>query len=64
MEEKEDLPKKRHFWIYGPPNSGKTTYKNKNLGNAFEIPKNNDFYGYAGEKVMWIDEFKGQLTIQ
>lgn len=28
LEEKEDLPKRRHFWICGPPNTGKTTWKN------------------------------------
>ena len=59
LEEKEDLPKKRHHWIVGPPNSGKTTWKNSNLSEAFEIPKNNDFSGYSGERSLWIDEFKG-----
>lgn len=26
-----DLPKKRHYWIYGPPNCGKTTWRKKNI---------------------------------
>ena len=59
MEVKEDLPKKRHFWICGPPNTGKTTWKNNNLKDPFEMPKNNDWNGYNGETELWTDEFKG-----
>ena len=60
MEEKDPLAvKKRHYWIQGEPNTGKTTWKDKNLLSGFEIPKNNDWTGYNGEKDLWIDEFKG-----
>lgn len=64
LEERLDLEKKRHYWISGPPNCGKTTWKNNHLVRPFEIPKNNDWQGYNGEDELWIDEFKGQLTIQ
>lgn len=60
--------KKRHEWIYGPSNSGKTygLYKKmaENPDNWFQIPVNNDWAGYNGEKNLWIDEYKGQLTLQ
>lgn len=59
MEERLDLEKKRHYWISGPPNCGKTTWKNTQLVRPFEIPKNNDWSGYNGEDELWIDEFKG-----
>ena len=58
LEEKEDLPKKRHYWIHGPPNCGKTTFKDT-LKDTFEIPKNKDWEGYSGQRTLWIDEFKG-----
>ena len=32
--------------------------------NWFQIPTNNDWIGYSGEKNLYLDEFKGQLTIQ
>lgn len=53
------MDKKRHYWISGPPNCGKTTWKNNHLVRPFEIPKNNDWVGYNGEDELWIDEFKG-----
>lgn len=57
-----ELPKQRHYWICGPPNSGKTTWRLKNIKeDHYEIPKNNDFKNYNGEHNLWIDEFKGQL---
>ncbi len=59
VEERQDLEKRRHYWIYGDPNSGKTTWKNTFLKDDFEIPKNNDWTGYKGETELWIDEFKG-----
>lgn len=65
----EEMPeKKRHEWIYGESNTGKTTYLRKMMqevdGGWFQIPYNNDWKGYAGEKNLYADEFKGQLTIQ
>lgn len=60
------LPKKRHYWIWGGSNTGKT-FRREQLeaaGATFQIPYNNDWCGYGKEKVLWADEFKGQLTIQ
>ena len=66
----EKLPeKKRHLWFYGGSNTGKT-YKLREMmkqtgeENWFQIPTNNDWIGYNGEKYLYMDEFKGQLTIQ
>ena len=63
-----DIEKKRHFWIYGESNSGKTYYVRKlikeNPNDWFQIPLNNDWAGYNNEKNLYLDEFKGQLTIQ
>lgn len=62
-------PKKRHLWFYGESNTGKT-YKLREMmketgeENWFQIPTNNDWFGYNGEKYLYMDEFKGQLTIQ
>lgn len=60
LEEKEDLDKCRHLWIFGPPNCGKTWWKDNKIPEPkFEIPRNNDWTGYSGERNLWIDEFKG-----
>lgn len=63
-----ELEKKRHEWIYGESNTGKTYRIKKqikeNPGDWFQIPLNNDWIGYQNEKHLYIDEFKGQLTIQ
>lgn len=66
----EKLPeKKRHLWFYGASNTGKT-YKIREMmkqtgeENWFQIPTNNDWIGYNGEKYLYIDEFKGQLSVQ
>lgn len=61
--------KKRHYWIYGPSNSGKTTQLREmmtdiGMEHFFQIPYNNDWRGYTGEKYLYADEYKGQLTIQ
>lgn len=63
-----DIEKKRHIWYYGESNTGKT-YRIKQMikddpDNWFQIPLNNDWIGYNEEKNLYIDEFKGQLTIQ
>lgn len=60
--------KKRHFWIYGDTNSGKTYYKEHILkerhpNDWFDIPYNNDYFGYNGERFLFADEYDGQLTI-
>lgn len=66
----DKLPeKKRHLWFYGASNTGKT-YKIREMmketgeDNWFQIPTNNDWIGYNGEKYLYIDEFKGQLSVQ
>lgn len=58
--------KKRHFWIWGPSNTGKTTWLREKMqeGEWFQMPTNNDWNGYSGEDNLYIDEYKGQLTIQ
>ena len=62
------LEKQRHHWIYGESNTGKTEKLWQNMdeieGGWFQIPTNNDWKGYNGEKNLYLDEFKGQLTIQ
>nr|WQA30171.1 MAG: rep protein [Cressdnaviricota sp.] len=65
---KETPPKKRHWWIYGNSNTGKTTYLRKQMdeipGGWFQIPTNNDWKGYNSEKNLYLDEYKGQLSLQ
>ena len=66
----EEMPeKKRHLWIYGPSNTGKTTLlrnqmREKGEENFFEIPTNNDWVGYNNQYYLFMDEYKGQLTVQ
>lgn len=64
----EEVEKKRHFWFYGNSNSGKTYNLRKMMKedpkNWFQIPTNNDWVGYNNEVNLYIDEYKGQLTIQ
>lgn len=66
----DELPeKKRHLWIYGPSNTGKTTMlrnqmRERGEEHFFEIPTNNDWVGYSDQYYLWMDEYKGQLTIQ
>lgn len=63
-----DLPKKRHRWIYGPSNTGKTTGLRALIAmdpqNWFQIPPNNDWAGYKSQRYLYMDEYKGKLTIQ
>jgi len=64
-----DILKKRHFWTFGPANSGKT-YRLKQFlmavgdDEAYQMPYNNDWTGYLNQKYIWADEYKGQLTMQ
>lgn len=66
----EEMPKKkRHHWIYGNSNTGKTTMLRQKMveekeNGWFQIPTNNDWKGYNGEKNLYLDEYKGQLSLQ
>lgn len=64
----KDIIKKRHHWIYGESNSGKTTYVRSKImedpEDWFQIPYNGDWKGYNGQRNLYADEYKGQLTIQ
>lgn len=65
----EFLVKRRHQWVFGPSNTGKTTAMRKWINcvgeeNCCEIPYNNDWTRYNGQKYLYADEYKGQLTIQ
>lgn len=65
-----NLPfKSKQFWIWGSANVGKSTFirKLEDVGlRGFEIPTNNDFAEWDDDRYdfAYIDEFKGQLTIQ
>lgn len=71
---KKEMPeimpeKKRHLWIWGSSNTGKTTLlrnqmREKGIDNFFQIPANNDWIGYDDQYYLYFDEYKGQLTIQ
>lgn len=61
--------KKRHIWIYGESNCGKTMFREKMMatvpGGWFQIPlTNDDWKGYNGEVNLYADEYRGQKTIQ
>lgn len=59
--------KKRHIWLYGPSNTGKTTWLTA-LRSAFEtaeIPVNNDFsHVQPNVEILFSDEYRGFMTIQ
>lgn len=70
-----DIEKKRHIWYYGESNSGKTYRIRKMMiedankpkeeqEGWFQIPTNKDWTGYTNQKNLYIDEFKGSLSIQ
>lgn len=65
---KERQFKQTQYWIHGPPNVGKTSIIRKLLEThrGFVLPTNNDFKDYADGQYdfAFIDEFKGQLTLQ
>ena len=62
------LEKKRHFWVAGATNAGKTYWLRKQISENpddwFQIPKNNDWVGYMGQKNLYIDEYRGDLSVQ
>lgn len=74
MLQKKRMPevmpeKRRHLWIWGPSNTGKTTclrnkMREKGEDNFFQIPTNNDWVGYKDQYYIYFDEFKGQLSCQ
>lgn len=64
----QTLEKKRHYWLHGPSNSGKSYYLNafqQLFCNPQEIPSNNDFaYIDVTVDLLYADEYKGTLTVQ
>lgn len=62
------LPKKRHLWVYGPSNTGKTTWLRSYLASfrrARLIPPNNDWSHVDSRvDVLYKDEFIGSMTEQ
>lgn len=61
--------KSKQFWIWGPPNTGKSTFIRKLEETGllgYQIPTNGDFARWDDDQwdFAYIDEFKGQLTIQ
>jgi len=60
--------KQRQYWICGSKNKGKTTMIMNLIEkgySGYEMPVNNDWSGYHdGVDFMWIDEYRGALTIQ
>lgn len=64
----KQLPKNRHIWLTGLPNSGKTTYLRAYLqlvDNPRQIPTNDD-WSHVDDTcdLLYFDEFRGQITIQ
>lgn len=59
--------KNRHMWIHGPSNCGKTSWvkQNYSFDTVYQVPYTfpENWCTYKGEKVLWLDEFKGQFTI-
>jgi hypothetical protein len=63
-----ECQKKHHYWICGPSNAGKSYFLNQVMrgyeSDFFQIPTNDDYYGYAGQQFLYLDEFKGQISVQ
>lgn len=61
------IKKRRHEWLYGASNTGKTTILRQEIAdcpeNWFQIPYNNDWNGYYNQEHLYADEYKGQLKI-
>lgn len=69
---RDDMKKKRHLYLYGVSNTGKTTavkeFWNTHLGHCYKEAtvwkqEGYDFSGYDGEKFVIIEEFEGATTI-
>lgn len=60
--------KRRHIYVYGPSNTGKSTWLYaylKNFQKIALIPTNNDWFQATSEtEVLYFDEYKGHLSIQ
>lgn len=61
--------KQKQLFLTGPPNSLKTTFLNilKEYCSSYVIPTTEDYYDLYGDpepELCYIDEFKGQKTIQ
>lgn len=61
------LKKKRHEWLYGESNTGKSTILREEIEdepeNWFQIPPNNDWTGYYNQEHLYYDEFVGQIKM-
>lgn len=64
----QDLPKKRHIWLTGAPNSGKSWWLRRAISLAeypAQIPTNDDWRDSDQDTdLLYYDEYKGQLKIQ
>lgn len=49
-------------WLYGSPGSGKTRYVWDNYPNVYSKPSGNWWDGYAGEDVLLLDDFEGDIA--
>lgn len=60
------LDKRRHIWIHGLSNTGKTRSLDRFLRNktVCEIPTNNDWRGAEYAEIIYSDEYDGFLSIQ
>lgn len=61
------LVKRRHIWLYGPSNTGKTIWLRayRELSVAMECPDNDDWSMMPkGVEVVYKDEYRGGLTVQ
>lgn len=60
--------KRRHIYLYGPSNTGKSTWLYAKLSHfkyQALIPTNNDWFQCTQEtEVLYFDEYKGHLSIQ
>lgn len=66
-EDASPLKKRRHEWLYGESNTGKSTILREEIAddenNWFQIPPNNDWTGYYNQEHLYYDEYTGQLKM-